>query len=247
MIPVKKKFHLEHLEPRLLFSRSTPTLTTAAFFRNSTSLTAIVGQAVPEDAAVLSGGNRPTDGILFKLYAPNGNLVTTQWVDVHGNGTYRTSSTVIARQVGTYTWHARYYGDGRNNSVNDQGGAAEKLNVLAVPPPPPVVPPPVTPPPVVTTKPIGYQTFYTTAAQDKALPSKQAYFRYDWAQIEPAFGVYNFSRSKPTSLRRKPRASSSTSASCLMKTAAEDPSLSRMPACRGALFRLTAPRPTNPT
>ena len=192
MIPVTKKFHLEQLEPRLMFSHTTPTLATVASFRVGSG--DLVGHAVPEDTAVLSGGNRPTDGILFKLYAPNGNIVATQWVDVHGNGTYRTSSTVIARQVGTYTWQARYYGDKRNNSVNDQGGSAEKLAVLPPPPPPPpVVPPPVTPPPVVTSKPIGYQTFYTTAAQDKVLPSKQAYFRYDWAQIEPTFGQYDFS------------------------------------------------------
>ncbi|HEV2971829.1 MAG TPA: LEPR-XLL domain-containing protein [Pirellulales bacterium] len=185
------KFRIEQLEPRLMLSRATPTLTTSAFFRAGSS--AIVGHAIPEDTAVLSGGNRPTDGILFKLYAPNGNVVDTEWVNVRGNGAYHTSSLVVAQLTGVYTWHARYYGDWRNNAVNDQGGSAERLAVLAVPPPPP--PPPVVPPslPVVTTKPHGYQTFYTTAAQDTALPSTQAYYRYDWSQIEPAFGVYDFS------------------------------------------------------
>jgi hypothetical protein len=103
-----RKFRLESLELRLLFSRSTPTLTTTAFFRSGS--TAIVGHAIPEDTAVLTDGNRPTDGILFTLDAPNGSVVYTQWVNVHDNGTYHTSSTVVAQQTGKYTWRARYYG-----------------------------------------------------------------------------------------------------------------------------------------
>jgi hypothetical protein len=181
-----------------LFSRSTPTLTTTASFRSGS--TAIVGHAIPEDTAVLSHGNKPTDGIQFKLYAPNGAVVYSQWVNVHGNGTYHTSSAVVAQQTGKYTWHATYYGDNRNNTVNDQGGTAESLVVLAAPPPvtppPPVTsPPPVTTPPPASTKPIGYETFYGTTSGDPngALKSTEAYYRYDWSQIEPAPGVYNFS------------------------------------------------------
>src|SRR5215472_605463 len=161
-----RKFRLESLEPRLLFSRSTPTLTTTASFRSGS--TAIVGHAIPEDTAVLSHGNRPTDGILFTLYAPSGSAVYSQWVNVHGNGTYHTSSTDVAQQTGKYTWRARYYGDSRNNSVNDQGGAAESLTVLAAPPPVTTPPPVTSPPPVTTptTKPIGYETFYGTTSGD---------------------------------------------------------------------------------
>jgi len=190
-----RKFRLESLEPRLLFSRSTPTLTKTAFFRSGS--TAIVGHAIPEDTAVLSHGNRPTDGILFTLYAPSGSAVYSQWVNVHGNGTYHTTSTVVAQQTGKYTWRARYYGDSRNNSVNDQGGAAESLTVLAAPPPVTTPPPVTSPPPVTTptTKPTGYETFYGTTGGDPngAFKSTEAYYRYDWSQIEPAPGVYNFS------------------------------------------------------
>ena len=131
---------------------------------------------------------------------PNGAVVDSQWVNVHGNGTYHTSSTVVAQQTGKYTWHATYYGDKRNNTVNDQGGAAESLVVLAAPPPvtppPPVTsPPPVTTPPTVSAKPIGYETFYGTTSGD---PNSAAQIdggllslRLVADRVAP--GVYNFS------------------------------------------------------
>jgi hypothetical protein len=40
---------------------------------------------------------------------------------------------------------------------------------------------------------IGYQTFYTSAANDTQLPSATMYVRYWWSQIETAPGTYNWS------------------------------------------------------
>ncbi len=40
---------------------------------------------------------------------------------------------------------------------------------------------------------IGYQTFHTSAATDKQLPSAVEYKRFNWGQIEPSPGVFDFS------------------------------------------------------
>src|SRR5262249_21370759 len=59
--------------------------------------------------------------------------VDTETVPVSGNGTYTTptgftlpsSGTV----TGTYQWNATYSGDGNNNSVSENGNAAERVTV----------------------------------------------------------------------------------------------------------------------
>jgi hypothetical protein len=185
-----------------MLSRTTPTLTMALLFPGNGGTTS-VGHSLPDGIAILSRGDRPFGRIMFELAAPNGRIVFTDWVKVHGNGTYHTSHTAIASQAGVYTWNACYFGELRNNSATDQGGLAASVKALvarsqaqAAPSsitPSAVASRPVAPPPVVATKPVGYQTFYETAVTDKALPSKQAYYRYEWTQIEPAPGVYNFS------------------------------------------------------
>ncbi|HEY2146603.1 MAG TPA: hypothetical protein VGH32_01620 [Pirellulales bacterium] len=199
------KLSIEFLERRLMLSRAAPMLTMASVLPG-TGNTASVGYLLPEAAATLSGGDRPLGRIVFTLAAPDGKTIRSEWVKVRGDGTYHTSSTAVASQTGVYTWHAEYYGDLRNNLATDQVGVAvsavsapvqstssEAQAAASTATPSAVVSRPVSPPPVVTTKPVGYQSFYETAATDHAVASKQAYYRYDWAQIEPAAGIYDFS------------------------------------------------------
>jgi hypothetical protein len=47
-------------------------------------------------------------------------------------------------------------------------------------------------PRITRPKPVGYQTFYETARRDTQVASRQAYYRFDWSQIETAPGEFNF-------------------------------------------------------
>jgi hypothetical protein len=216
-----KKLSLESLEPRLLLSRSTPMLTMALAPRADGS-TAGASRSAPAVAATLAGGDRPAGRMLFQLETPNGHIVDSEWIHVHGNGTYRLANTALVPQSDAFTWHVRYFGDMRNFFASDrvspaETGTASAQSAPSSPDPLPSAIPSFAPssqldpssgataapsaltartvvqPPVVLPKSVGYQTFYQTAKTDKTLPSKQAYYRYDWAQIEPAFGVYDFS------------------------------------------------------
>ncbi|HZZ43308.1 MAG TPA: SdrD B-like domain-containing protein [Tepidisphaeraceae bacterium] len=109
----------------VITAKSTPAITTTASFKSGTGST--VGSAVAEDSAVLSGGYSPTGTITFTLKGPTGATVSTQTVNITGDGTYTTTNTQIATATGTYTWTAVYNGDANNISVTDQGGAAEQL------------------------------------------------------------------------------------------------------------------------
>src|SRR5205085_1396088 len=56
------------------------------------------------DSAALSGGSYETVTITFKLYDPSNNLVDTETVMVHGNGTYTTPTGYLPTAAGTYQW-----------------------------------------------------------------------------------------------------------------------------------------------
>lgn len=51
---------------------------------------------------------------------------------------------------------------------------------------------PVANPQITRPKAVGYQTFYETARRDAQIASRQAYYRFDWSQIETAPGEFNF-------------------------------------------------------
>ena len=102
---------------------ASPTLLTSAFF----SAGNVVGSAIPQDQAVLSGGYKESGAITFTLYAPDNTVADTQTIIPSGDGTYTTSNASVASEVGTYTWKVSYAGDGLNNGpVADQGGSASR-------------------------------------------------------------------------------------------------------------------------
>ena len=110
---------------------ASPTLLTSAFF----SAGNVVGSAIPQDQAVLSGGYKESGAITFTLYAPDNTVADTQTIIPSGDGTYTTSNASVATQVGTYTWKVSYAGDGLNNGpVADQGGAAEQVSTIKASP-----------------------------------------------------------------------------------------------------------------
>ena len=93
----------------------------------------VVGTSILDDAATISGGYNVSGGsVTFTLTAPNGNTSTVGTVPVSGDGTY-TAPAVTATQVGTYTWHASYSGDGLNNGALDNG-VDETLTTVAASP-----------------------------------------------------------------------------------------------------------------
>ena len=80
-----------------------------------------VGSPVLSDSATLSGGNSISGGsITFTLTAPDNSTTTVGTVPVSGAGTYD-APTVLATEVGTYTWHASYSGDSQNYAAIDDG------------------------------------------------------------------------------------------------------------------------------
>ena len=125
-----RKLGLESLESRQMLSAS-PTLVTTASFLNSST---VVGAAIPEDSAVLSGGDQESGAINFTLTAPDSSVVDTETITPSGDGTYNTSNVNVATQVGTYTWAVSFAGDSLNNPAVDQGGAAEQLTTIKASP-----------------------------------------------------------------------------------------------------------------
>jgi hypothetical protein len=110
---------------QVTIGKATPTVITTASTKSSTG--SVVGTAIPEDSAVVSGGDSPTGNLVFTLKAPNGTVADTQTIAITADGTYATTNTAVATQVGTYTWTVSYNGDTLNNSANDQGGSAEQV------------------------------------------------------------------------------------------------------------------------
>ena len=110
--------------------KASPTAITTASFKTSSN---VVGSAIPEDSVVLSGGFKESGQLTFRLYAPDNSVVDTETVTPSGNGTYTTTNTNVATQIGTYTWKVTFAGDSLNNGTVDRGGAAEQLTVVCAP------------------------------------------------------------------------------------------------------------------
>ena len=106
-----------------------PTLTTVA----SATAGGVVGTADLSDAATLSGGDSPTGTISFSLTAPDGTTTPEGSVTVTGDGVYDSPTSVLATEVGTYTWHAMYSGDTNNNPATDNG-ANEGVTIVQASP-----------------------------------------------------------------------------------------------------------------
>src|SRR5207245_2212466 len=110
--------------------KASPAITTNA----SATAGGVVGSAVLSDTATVSLGDNPTGTITFSITAPNGSTTTVDGpVTVNGNGTYSAGATVLATQVGTYTWHASYSGDANNSAATDNG-ANESVTVVKASP-----------------------------------------------------------------------------------------------------------------
>jgi hypothetical protein len=90
----------------------------------------IVGAAVPQDSAIVSGGYNVTGNLVFTLKGPDLSTVYTEIVALSGNGTYSTHSTFVPTVSGTYTWSVSYAGNSLNNGAIDQGGAAEQVTIV---------------------------------------------------------------------------------------------------------------------
>ena len=110
-------------------SVATPSISTQA------SMTAggVVGTAMLSDSVTVSGGDNPTGVVTFTLTAPDNSTTTIGTVNVNGDGTYPLSTTVLATEVGTYTWHASYSGDTLNNGAVDNGANELLTTVKASP------------------------------------------------------------------------------------------------------------------
>ena len=105
-----------------------PTINTQASETNG----GVVGTAMLSDSATLSGGNNPTGTISFSLTAPDGTTTPEGSVTVTGDGTY-SSPSVLATEVGAYTWHATYSGDSLNNGASDNGANEGVTTIMASP------------------------------------------------------------------------------------------------------------------
>ena len=67
----------------------------------------VVGSSFLSDVATLSGGYAPLTGsIIFTLTTPTGAVLPEGSVTVNGTGVYNSPTSVLATQVGTYTWDA---------------------------------------------------------------------------------------------------------------------------------------------
>ena len=108
--------------------KASPAVTTSA----SETAGGLVGSSVLGDSATLSGAYNGTGSITFTLTAPNGNTTTVgQRAGLGQRHVQR--PTVAATQVGTYTWHASYSGDGLNNGALDNGVNESLTTVKASP------------------------------------------------------------------------------------------------------------------
>src|SRR5208282_5252385 len=94
----------------------------------------VVGSAVPQDSAVLSGGFQENGTITFTLTAPDGTVADSETVTPSGDGTYTTDNTNVATQVGTYTWTVSFAGDTLNSDTQDQGGSDEQVTTVKASP-----------------------------------------------------------------------------------------------------------------
>src|SRR5205085_1234893 len=110
--------------------KATPKVETNA----SETADGVVGASLLSDSAIVSGGYNVTGGsIQFSLTGPDNVTVDVGApVAVSGPGTYF-SPTVLATEVGTYTWHASYTGDDLNDGAIDDGVNESLTTVKASP------------------------------------------------------------------------------------------------------------------
>ena len=104
-------------------SPASPTIVTNAAFSSSN----VVGSSI-SDSATLSGAFSGTGTITFTVTAPDGTTSVAGTANVNGNGTYN-STAITTTEVGIYTFHASYSGDGNNNGAIDNG-ANESLTTI---------------------------------------------------------------------------------------------------------------------
>jgi hypothetical protein len=110
--------------------KASPSISTSASETNS----GVVGTDTTSDTATISGGYNVSGGsIQFSITAPDGSTTNVGApVAVSADGTYN-SPTVTITEVGTYTWHASYTGDGLNNGAIDNGNGESVTSIKASP------------------------------------------------------------------------------------------------------------------
>ena len=109
--------------------QASPTISTAAGVTNG----GVVGAAVLSDSVTVTDGYDPTGTVTFTLTAPDGTTSPEGSVTINGDNTYTAPTTVLATEVGTYTWHANYGGDTLNNAASDNGSNESVTTVKASP------------------------------------------------------------------------------------------------------------------
>ena len=101
--------------------------------RATASAGGVVGLSQLTDSATLTGGYNPTGTITFTLTTPNGAVLQEGSVAVTGDKTYASPYSVLATQVGAYTWHASYSGDANNAPAADNGANEGVTTVKSTP------------------------------------------------------------------------------------------------------------------
>ena len=110
--------------------KASPTISTQA----SETAGGVVGTAMLSDMVTVSGGDNPGGSVTFTPTAPDGTTSAVgSAVTITGDGTYSASTTVLATEVGMYTWHASYSGDSLNNGASDNGQNESLTTVKASP------------------------------------------------------------------------------------------------------------------
>ncbi len=113
----------------LTIVQTDPVITTLA----SQTAGGVAGTSVLSDSATITGSFTGSGTIDFTLLAPDGGTTDLGTVNVNGDGTYDAPSTVLATEVGTYTWHAVYSGDDLNNGAFDDGTNESLVTTQASP------------------------------------------------------------------------------------------------------------------
>jgi uncharacterized repeat protein (TIGR01451 family) len=109
---------------------ATPCISTSACATSG----GIVGSAMLSDSVTVSGGNNPTGTVSFTVTQPDGTTVAVgSPVTINGDGTYNAPTSILATELGTYTFHASYSGDSLNNSAVDNGQNESITTVKACP------------------------------------------------------------------------------------------------------------------
>ena len=110
--------------------KTTPSIATTA----SGTANDVVGSSLLSDQAVISNSYDITSGtITFTLTAPDNSTTVEAVSVVPGQTTYTTPTSVLATQVGTYTWSASYTGDGLNSGAVDNGANESVTTVKTTP------------------------------------------------------------------------------------------------------------------